>query len=298
MRRTTALSLAAVALLATGLTACSADGAAPASSGSSTAAGSSEAAALLPAVIAKAGVIKVATDAHYAPMDYYEDDGTTLTGADYDMGQALGKALGVKVEVTDVAFDNIIPSLKSGQYDMAITFMTDTVARQATVDFVDAYVDGSSILVAQGNPKGIKKLTDLCGQTVVTTTTSVQNDLAKAQDATCAGLGKKPIDVINVTTDSDALLQVTSGRAVADLADSVAAAYNASTAGGGKTYEVVGDVYEKTPVGMTLPKNSKLTAAVEAGLKHLKTSGEYDRILKKWKLESLAIDEIAVNSAK
>ncbi|MGV8882798.1 MAG: ABC transporter substrate-binding protein [Rhodoglobus sp.] len=257
-----------------------------------------DAAALLPAEITEAGVITVAADAHYAPMDFYEDDGSTLTGADYEMGQALGEALGVKMEVTDVSFDNIIPSLKSGQYDMAVTFMTDTVERQAEVDFVDSYQSGSSILVATGNPEGIESITDLCGLTVVTTATSVQNELAAEQDEACADLGKDPIEVMNVTTDTEALLQVKSGRAVADLSESVAAAYNASTSNDGKDFEVINEVYGAKPVGMVVAKgNDDLTAAVEAGMKFLKESGTYDKILAKWGLESLAIDEITVNGA-
>lgn len=291
------LPLAAVAVVGA-LAACSSSSDASPSSSASGAL-SPEAAALLPADIKDAGVIKVATDAHYAPMDYYEEDGTTLTGADYEMGQALGQALGVTMEVTDVTFDNIIPSLQSGQYDMAVTFMTDTVERQAAVDFVDSYQSGSSILVAKGNPEGIETITDLCGLTVVTTATSVQNDLAAAQDGACAALGKQPIQVMNVDTDTDALLQVKSGRAVADLAESVAAIYNAETSGGGNDFEVVDEVYDAKLVGMVVPKGSDdLTAAVEAGMKYLKESGTYDEILAKWGMQSLAVDEITVNGTK
>jgi polar amino acid transport system substrate-binding protein len=297
----TRLFLAPIAFLAVAatLSACSSSGSTDSSTDAASTAGSPEAAALLPDEIKESGVIKVATDAHYAPMDYFDDDGTTLTGADYEMGQALGEALGVTMEVSDVSFDNIIPSLKSGQYDMAVTFMTDNVERQAEVDFVDSYQSGSSILVAKGNPEGIEEITDLCGLTVVTTATSVQNDLAAAQDQACADLGKNPIEVMNVTTDTDALLQVKSGRAVADLSESVAAAYNAETSNDGKDFEVVGEVYEPKPVGMVMPKGSDdLTAAVEAGMKYLLESGTYAEILDKWGLSSLAIDEITVNGAK
>jgi len=261
-------------------------------------AGSPEAAALLPAEIAESGVVKVASDAHYAPMDFFEEDGTTLTGADYEMGQAIAEALGVTFEVSDVSFDNIIPSLKSGQYDVAVTFMTDTVERQAEVDFVDAYQSGSSILVLKGNPEGISELTDLCGLTVVTTATSVQNELAAQQDAECAALGEDPINVINVTTDTEALLALKSGQAVADLAESVAANYNASTSGNGNDFEVVGPVYAPSLVGITFPKDSPLIPAVETALTYLIDQGIYQSILDKWGLSQLAIEDVTVNGAK
>lgn len=260
---------------------------------------SSEAAAMLPSDLRDAGVIEVATDAHYAPMDYYEPDGKTLTGADYEMGQAIGRALGVEMRVTDVSFDNIIPGLQSGQYDLAVTFMSDTAERQQQVDFVDTYQSGSSILVQSGNPEGIEEITDLCGETAVTTKTSVQIPLAESYDDECAQLGKDPIDVMTVKTDTDALLQVKSGRATADLAESVAAAYNARTSGDGADFEVVGDVYNPQPVGMVIPKGEhELRGAVQAALEHLQQTGEYDRILADAGLEVLAVESFPINSAE
>lgn len=271
-------------------------------SGSSEAASSeaSEGSAIsLPADIAAAGVIKVAADMHYPPADYYDADGTTPAGADYEVGQAIGEVLGVEMKVSDVTFDNIIPGLKSGQYDMAVTFMTDTVERQDVVDFVDAYQSGSSMLVKKGNPENIQVLTDLCGKTITTTKTSVQIPLAKAQDAECAKLGKDPIDILTVNTDIDALLQVKSGRASADLAETVAASYNAATSNDGNDFEVVGPVYDPHLVGMvTLKGKDQLRDAVAAALEQMMTDGTYMKILEKYGLTAIAIDKVTINGTK
>lgn len=240
----------------------------------------------------------MATDLNYPPLDYYLPNGTTPTGADYEVGQAIGKVLGVKMDVSNVTFDNIIPGLTSGQYQLAVTFMNDTKAREAAVDFVDAYQDGSSILVKKGNPDGITKLTDLCGKTATTTKTSVQVTLAQSENAACHSLGKPSIGLLTVGTDTECQLQVESGRAVADLADSVTAAYDAKTARGGSEFQVIPGVYAPEPVGITVPKNDpQLLNAIKVGLQEVIANGTYKKILQQFGLTNIGITTVTVNHA-
>jgi polar amino acid transport system substrate-binding protein len=252
----------------------------------------------LSASVRQAGVIKVATDMTYPPLDYYKSNGSTPTGADYQIGQAIGQALGVHMQVTNVQFGNIIPSLTSGQENIAITFMTDTPAREKAVDFIDEYRDGSSILVKEGNPLHIANLTDLCGKTISTTLTSVQIPLAQSESAKCKAMGKSPINILTVQTDPLAQLQVESGRAAADLADSVTAAYDAKIAGSGHEFEVVPGMYGVQPVGITVPKgDTSLRNALVAGLTHVISDGAYNRILTSYGLQSIAVQHVTVNAA-
>ena len=165
--------------------------------------------------------------------------------------------------------------------------MTDTATREKTVDFVDEYQDGTSILVKKGKPENITKLTDLCGKTATTTKTSVQIPLANAQTSKCQALGKGPINLLLVDTDTTAQLQVKSGRATADLADSVTAAYDAKQSGGGKDFQVVPGVYQKQPVGITVPKNDpKPRSAMVAALKAAIADKTYNKILHKYGLDN------------
>ncbi len=82
-------------------------------------------AALLPERFKSAGVIKVASDIPYPPMEMF-DENQNLTGFDYDLAQALGAQLGVKIELQTQAFDSIIPSLQSGKHDVIMSGMNDT----------------------------------------------------------------------------------------------------------------------------------------------------------------------------
>ncbi len=67
--------------------------------------------------------------------------------------------------------------------------------------------------------------------------------------------------------DTEALLQVEQGRAVADMNDFPVAAYNAQTSGDGNDFEVVGEQIEAGPYGIAFRKeDTQLRDAVKEAL--------------------------------
>ncbi|GAA4864158.1 ABC transporter substrate-binding protein [Kitasatospora terrestris] len=286
--------LAAGAALAAGtllLTACGSDG-----DKTSTASGSSAPLySKLPADIQKAGVVKVGSEVAYAPVEFKQ--GEKITGIDPDLAEALGKQLGVKFQIQDAGFDTLITSLSTKRIDLIMSAMTDNKERQGKgVDFVDYFKAGTSILVQKGNPKGIKSLEDLCGQTVALQKATVNEDTAKAQSEKCKAAGKGEITIQGYEHDGEALLKLKAGAAVADLNDYPVAAYNAQTSGGGKDFEVVGEQIDPGLYGIGVSKeNAQLRDAVKAGVDALIANGEYAKILDKWNVKLGAVTEATVN---
>ncbi|WP_354642290.1 ABC transporter substrate-binding protein [Kitasatospora camelliae] len=281
--------LAASSLL---LTACGSDG------GSNTSAASGSSAPLfskLPEDVQKAGVIKVGSEVAYAPVEFKQGD--KITGIDPDLADALSKQLGVKFQIQDAGFDTLITSLSTNRIDLIMSAMTDNKERQGKgVDFVDYFRAGTSILVQKGNPKGIKTLDDLCGQTVALQKATVNEDTAKAQSEKCKAAGKGEITIQGYEHDGEALLKVKSGAAVADLNDYPVAAYNAQTSGGGKDFEVVGEQIDPGLYGIGVSKEkAQLRDAVKAGVDALIANGEYKKILDKWNVQLGAVSEATVN---
>jgi polar amino acid transport system substrate-binding protein len=248
---------------------------------------------MLPAKIKKAGVIHVATSI-YAPVDYYKKDGKTLTGFDADIMNAAAKVLHVKVKWSVIDFSAILPGITSGQYDFA-TDLTDTKAREKTVDFVDNYRDGTSILVAHGNPEHLTNLGSLCGKTVVMTQGSVQIPLATAQSTKCTSAGKKAINQLIVADDPPARLALKSGQADAYLANTLASSYAAKTT---TDFQVLPGVYAFSYDGDIFPKKSKqLRNAVTAAFNVLVKNGTYGRIMKKYGLKNNEVKHVTINVA-
>jgi polar amino acid transport system substrate-binding protein len=265
--------------------------------GSPTAGGSSLADSL-PQAIRDAGVIKVGSDVAYAPVEFFDEDGKTVIGIDPDLGAALGKQLGVKLEFQNATFDGLITSLGSKRIDLIMSAMSDTPERQKQIDFVDYFTAGTSILVKKGNPEKIASLDDFCGKTVALQRGTTQEEVAKAQQAKCKTAGKE-LKVLTFDRDTEALLQVKQGRAVADMNDFPVAAYNAKTSGGGNDFEVVGEQIEAGPYGIGVRKeDTQLRDALQKALQAIIDNGEYAAVLEKWNVKQGAVTTATVNGGK
>src|SRR2546423_8559963 len=75
-------------------------------------------AASVPAAIKKKGTLVVATDATYAPNEFIAPDGHTIEGMDADLAAALGKVMGLKLQLKNASFDGIVPGLAAHKYDL------------------------------------------------------------------------------------------------------------------------------------------------------------------------------------
>jgi polar amino acid transport system substrate-binding protein len=276
------------------------DSAAPSASGSATSAATAPLFSKLPKKYQDSKVIKVGTDASYAPME--QTDNGKIVGIDPDIADALSKQLGVRFEFANGTFDGLITSLYAGRNDIVMSAMSDTKDRQQGidekgkktghgVDFVDYYMSGSSLLVKKGNPDHVTKLADLCGKTVAVQRGTIYEDAFKKQKTAC---GSKGLTIEAFDTDTEAQTRVKAGGAVADLNDTPVAAYIAQKSGG--AFQVAGSPADAGPFGIALDKdNTQLRDALKAAMDAIIADGTYAKVLQKWNAGSGAIQQAAIN---
>lgn len=238
-------------------------------------------------------VIEVGSDIAYAPMEYYDTDGSTVLGFDKELTDALSEQLGVTFEWNNATFDGLITQLKSDKIDVAISGMSDTSERQAEVDFVDYYVAGAMILVQKGNPEGLASLEDLCGRTIAVQRGTTQEGYAQDQSEKC----DEPIEILSFDRETEAMLQVKNGRAVAGLQDYPVATYNARTSGGGDDFEVVGEQIQAGPLGIAVGKDDTgLRDALQAALQAIIDDGTYSELIEKYETPLGAVESATINA--
>jgi polar amino acid transport system substrate-binding protein len=255
-------------------------------------------AASLPQAVRDAGVLKVGSDVAYAPVEFFDTDNKTVIGIDPDIAKALEAQLGIKLTFQNGTFDGLITSLRSKRIDLIFSAMSDTPERQKSIDFVDYFTAGTSILVKKGNPDKINSVDDFCGKTIALQRGTTQDDVATAQQAKCKTAGKS-LKVLKFDRDTEALLQVKQGRAVADMNDFPVAAYNAKTSSGGNDFEVVGEQIEAGPYGIGVRKtDTQLRDALKQAMQAIIDNGEYAKILEKWNVKQGAVSAATVNGAK
>lgn len=103
--------------------------------------------------IKEEGVIRIGLSI-FTPWSMRDKNGE-LIGFELDVGRELAKDMGVDVEFVPTAWDGIIPQLVSGNFDVIISGMSITPARNLTVNFTDPYAySGLTILANTSMTEG------------------------------------------------------------------------------------------------------------------------------------------------
>lgn len=101
----------------------------------------------------------VGMELQYPPFEMSETDGTP-SGVSVDFAKALAKHLGRELKIENIAWDGLIPSLKTNKVDLIISSMTITDERQKTVDFSIPYAQ-SNLAILTNPSSGVKAIQDL-----------------------------------------------------------------------------------------------------------------------------------------
>jgi polar amino acid transport system substrate-binding protein len=289
------LGLGTACVAALSLTACGSDSlsAAPAGSSAPSVSVSQDAdlAAKLPEKIRTAGVIKVGTDASYAPNEFLAGDGKTVQGVDVDVFSAVAAKLGVKAEFQPADFSSIITGVQGGKYNVGVSSFTINDERKKQVNMVSYFSAGTQWATAQGNPKAVDAA-NACGKTVAVQTGTVQeSDDLPVRQKQC---GSNKIKVLSFKGQDQATNAVVTGKADAMLADSPVVAYAVKQSGG--KLATLGEIYEAAPYGYVVPKSqTEFADALAEALQAIEGDGSYKAALEKWGVEQGAITDFAVN---
>ncbi len=115
------------------------------------------------AKVRASGVLKVGNGGAFPPFEFVRDG--TLSGFDIDMGNELGRRMGLKVEWQVFDFAGLIGALTSGRVDTLITAFTATPERAARIAFSTPYYK-TGIAAAYQADLTVVEPADLAGKIV------------------------------------------------------------------------------------------------------------------------------------
>jgi polar amino acid transport system substrate-binding protein len=228
-------------------------------------------ASALPEKVKSAGKISFGVDDAYPPMEF-RDSKNALVGFDIDLGTAISKKLGLKVEWIPTAWDGILPALETEKFDAILSSLSITEKRKLTIDFSEAYIAGGPIIITKDSASALKTAEDLKGKVV-----AVQ--LGSTGDAAASEIeGVK--EVKRYDKIPQALLDLTAGRVDAVVADDQVGRYYVGL--DASKYFVAGKLIEE-PFGLGFKKSNKeLRDAVQKAIDELKAEGTLSKISLKW----------------
>ncbi|GGM14506.1 ABC transporter substrate-binding protein [Nakamurella endophytica] len=254
--------------------------------------------ASLPADIKSKGSITAATTDGNAPWSFYKTGSNTPSGVDYDLITEAAKRLGLTVDWQNVQFTAGIPGVQSGRFDLYVSAMADSKAREKVVSFIGYSKEGSGVIVKKGNPENIQTMADLCGKKVSIVTGSIFPDLVKDLNATtCNG---KDVQLSETADQTAPYLAVASGQADASMNTFGVSNYAFKTATNGVQAQL-----ELSPVplfapaiqGIAFDKNkSALMQALGGALQSMVADGTYQKIMDTWSVGDGALTAILYNA--
>lgn len=118
------------------------------------------------------GVLSVATESQYAPFCFKDTQGN-IVGLEPEFMKAFAQHLGVELDLQDMEFTAVVPSVQAGLVDLGIAGLTPDAERRLAVDFSEFYYTGGQLLVIK------KDMADL-----YTTKESLSGKLIGAQKGT------------------------------------------------------------------------------------------------------------------
>lgn len=239
--------------------------------------------ALVPASVKSAGVL-TSVGAAYPPAFIHNAD-NTLTGWDVETIREVGKILGLKVTVQDIAFANVIPSLQAGKYATAMGEIYITAERLKYVDFVTTHKSGDVIMMPVASPIVAPKVaTDLCGYSLAATTGSAEEKSILDIVAACKAAGEEGTQLRSFATAPQMLLALNQGRVQAIVNSASQAAYEVKqTFKKGKAIYKVANLPFVTSydVGIAVARNAdsaQLDKAIQAAVNYMIKNGTLKKI--------------------
>ena len=220
--------------------------------------------------VRQTGELRVGTDATYPPFETVEGD--VYTGFDIDLMNALAKEMGVRARFVNASFDGIFPALQNGTFDAVISSVTITDERKRSMLFTDPYYDSGQLIAVREETQGIATPDDLKGKTIgVQINTTAQYDLEKR-----AGVTVNKYNTIDL-----ALLDLQNKRIDAVVCDAPVLKFMIFKSFRG--LKTVGRRFTDEKFGIAVAAgNEDLVQEMNAALKRVRESGEYDQIHEKW----------------
>ncbi|MDD6735296.1 MAG: transporter substrate-binding domain-containing protein [Clostridiales bacterium] len=215
------------------------------------------------------------SDNSFAPFEYLDSTTNTYVGVDMDILAAVAKDQGFAYEVKNEGFDAAMGAVQSGQADGMIAGMTITDERKKTFDFSDGYFQDGQILVVAKDSK-VASESDLSGQKVATKIGTMGTDYAESIKAE---VGFETVNYEDSPTMYTAIENGTNAACFEDRSVVEWAIKNENL-----NLKTVGEVINPKEYGFAVKKgeNAELIKMFNDGLKNIKASGEYDKILAKY----------------
>lgn len=223
-------------------------------------------------VLAEEGTWNLAINATFPPFESIAESTEEYVGIDIDIANYIAEKLGVEMEIQDMQFSALVPTLQSGRADLIISGISPTEERLEVLDFSDSYYyPMNAIICAEG--AGYETLDALTGKKIgVSMGTSYAEVAASVEDAEVVEMDSTPLIVQDILN----------GRCDAGIFDATQAAVFVQENEGIEMYIIESNITREDSFAIALPKDSEYVEQINEILAEMMEDGTFHDILVKY----------------
>jgi polar amino acid transport system substrate-binding protein len=234
---------------------------------------------LLHSIAGGAEPLRVGMELSYPPFEMTDAQGRP-TGVSVRLAEALGKHLGRPVIIENIAFDGLIPALRTKRIDCVISSLTATPERARSIAFSEPYLrTGLALLVAKGSP--VQSAADLDAPGRVVTVKKGTTGHRYAAES----LGRARLLVLD--KEAAAVLEVAQGKADAFIYDALSIARHHERHPD-STRAVLRPFREEAWAVGLRQGDDALKAEIDRFLREFRAAGGFDRLSEEFLAEEQA----------
>ncbi len=210
------------------------------------------------------------TNAEFPPYEYKE--GGEYVGIDIECAKLIGEKLNAEIEIMDIAFDSLIPTIMSGKADFAMAGMTVTEDRLKNIDFTHTYQTAVQTIVVPQN-SDITSVDDLSDKKIGVQTGTTA-DIYCSDD-----FGDEAVERYSKIIDGFQAMKA--GKVDACVVDDQVA--KAIVAQDGGSFKILSSAYAEEEYAIAVKKgNTELLNKLNNAIDEIKGSGQLLQIVNKY----------------
>jgi polar amino acid transport system substrate-binding protein len=213
--------------------------------------------------------MRVGMELSYPPFEMTDPQGRP-TGVSVKLAEALGRHLGREVVIENIAFDGLIPALKTGKIDCIISSMTATPERSRSIAFSEPYLKtGLALLVGKESPVQSAADLDQADRTIAVKKGTTGHHFASTT--------LKRARLLVLDKESAAVLEVAQGKADAFIYDSLSV-YQNHKRHPDTTRALLRPFREETWAVGLRPADTQLRDQINGFLKEFRAAGGFEKL--------------------
>ena len=211
----------------------------------------------------------VVTNSEFQPFEYRE--GNKIVGFDIDLINEISKICDFNVEIVDMQFDGLLPSMEAKKIDLIIAGMTKTDEREKFVNFSEPYYNSKQVIIVHKDNEDIKSFDNLSGKKVGVV-------LGYIGDLIVSDMTNVDVEKFNAV--SETILALKSAKVDAIVLDYEAAKNYVSQ---NKELKLIETDSANEEYAIAIRKDdTELLNKINDALKTIKENGIYDSLLEKY----------------